>query len=386
MQCDNIYLSLLSGHIDGTNSEIEEKRLQKHLKSCKHCRELLEAMEQNDTLLSQSAAQPPADLTARIMDAVRKEPKKANNRKRFYFSTAAAGLAVAAMLCFALMGDHLPLLPKSEDNAGAELTVYDAPSVGRSEAYGSLADGLDANAAENTAEDTVTEDHFGGSVEVDSQEDTTPSASPVSSESAPETSPSVPPSEPTPPTQPSESEAVPPSSEEDVPTESQEPFTLPSLGNDTSFSPQGEQSDGSIHRNPIYSKDNQDAAIPTLVIWGISAEDIKLPFGAVKTGFATQSTSSVKTSLYDHFASSLFTLRQPISGSESGNLFLKPAFDSELYKITYNDLCDLFDSCVGKYELALYFPQNITDLEECQIILIDAPKVTEKSPSKGVTE
>ena len=386
MQCDNIYLSLLSGHIDGTNSEIEEKRLQKHLKSCKHCRELLEAMEQNDTLLSQSAAQPPADLTARIMDAVRKEPKKANNRKRFYFSTAAAGLAVAAMLCFALMGDHLPLLPKSEDNAGAELTVYDASSSDHSKAYSALADdyhSLNVNADENAPEDTVTEDHSGGSPEYGSTDGAEP---PVSSESAPETSPSVPPSEPTPHTQPSESEAVPPSSEEDVPTESQEPFTLPSLGNDTSFSPQGEQSDGSIHRNPIYSKDNQDAAIPTLVIWGISAEDIKLPFGAVKTDFATQSTSSVKTSLYDHFASALFTLRQPISGSESGNLFLKPALDSELYKITYNDLCDLFDSCVGKYELALYFPQNITDLEECQIILIDAPKVTEKSPSKGVTE
>ena len=31
MKCDNSYLPLISGHIDGCNSEIEERRLQQHL-------------------------------------------------------------------------------------------------------------------------------------------------------------------------------------------------------------------------------------------------------------------------------------------------------------------------------------------------------------------
>ncbi len=385
MQCDHNYLPLLSGHLDGTNSETEEKRLQKHLKSCKHCRELLEIMEQNDALLSQSSVQPPADLTARIMDAVRKEPKKTGKRKRFYFSTAAAGLAAAAMLCFAFMGDNLPLLSKGEDNAGAELKVYSAP-VSDPGAAGSILEdenySLPSDGTENEAEDTVTGTLSDGSVEINPTESTAPSAYAASSEYTPQTAPSVQTPEIAPPTQPSESEAIPSNTQEDVPDEVREPFTLPTLDGDISTHSTEESTDTAVYRNPIYGKDAPSAPVPTLVIWGVSAEDIRLPFGAVKTDFSTQSTNSVKTSLYDHFASALFTLRQPIVENESENLFLKPAIDSELYRVTYNELCDLFDSCAGKYELALYFPRNITDLEECQIILINVPQTTAKSSDK----
>lgn len=78
MNCDE-YLPLISGHLDGVNSEIEERRLQEHLETCEACRVLLSQMEQNDALL-QSAATPPADLTDRIMNAVRKEKRTAKKR------------------------------------------------------------------------------------------------------------------------------------------------------------------------------------------------------------------------------------------------------------------------------------------------------------------
>ena len=82
MHC-NDYLQLLSGHLDHTNSEKEEKRLQGHLKNCRHCRELLAQMEANDVLLNDEAIVPPADLTDRIMAQVKKEPRKRFNYRRF---------------------------------------------------------------------------------------------------------------------------------------------------------------------------------------------------------------------------------------------------------------------------------------------------------------
>ena len=72
MNC-NDYLPLLGGHLDSMNTAVEEQRLQKHLSACKHCRALLAQMEQTDALLHASKAEPPADLTARIMAQVRKE-------------------------------------------------------------------------------------------------------------------------------------------------------------------------------------------------------------------------------------------------------------------------------------------------------------------------
>ena len=111
MHCKE-YLQLLSGHLDHTNSEKEEKRLQGHLKSCKHCRELLAQMEANDLLINDEAIVPPSDLTQRIMAQVEKEPRKRVNRRRI-ISYAAAGLAAAAMFTLVMTG-RIPLLSREK--------------------------------------------------------------------------------------------------------------------------------------------------------------------------------------------------------------------------------------------------------------------------------
>ncbi len=65
MNCDS-YISLLSGHLDGINTSAEEEQLQAHLKNCENCRTLLNVMQQNDALMRDSVAEPPADLNRLI--------------------------------------------------------------------------------------------------------------------------------------------------------------------------------------------------------------------------------------------------------------------------------------------------------------------------------
>lgn len=115
MSCDD-FLPLISAHLDGANSEIEERRLQEHLKTCEFCRTLLSQMEQNDTLLKANAAVPPADLTERIMREVRKEEKASSPRKRYIISTVASGLAVAALLGLVIWKGR-PFANPSKDSA-----------------------------------------------------------------------------------------------------------------------------------------------------------------------------------------------------------------------------------------------------------------------------
>ena len=115
MNCESFY-PLLSGHIDGENTEAEEAQLQEHLAVCPHCRALLEQWMHTDTLLAQTPA-PPADLTARIMQQL---PKKRRRRGLFYFAAPAATLATAAVLALAVFGaTKLPIFAKSSEQYGA---------------------------------------------------------------------------------------------------------------------------------------------------------------------------------------------------------------------------------------------------------------------------
>ena len=100
MKCD-VYVPLLSAHLDGMNTAEEEKKLQKHLESCESCRELLAQMKENDQLLRCEEIPVPSDLTEKIMGNVRRTKK---NKKPFYISLAASGLAAAAVLALAFSG------------------------------------------------------------------------------------------------------------------------------------------------------------------------------------------------------------------------------------------------------------------------------------------
>ncbi len=109
MNC-NDYLPLICGYLDGENTESENKNLQAHLVSCVLCRDILAQMQENDRLLAE-VPQAPMDLTCRIMQQVRKEPKKHNHWKRW-----SAALSAAAVLAVVLLsGTFFPTMEKSRE-------------------------------------------------------------------------------------------------------------------------------------------------------------------------------------------------------------------------------------------------------------------------------
>lgn len=110
MTCD-FYISLINGHLDGMNTAAEETQLQAHLKTCENCRSLLSVLQENDALLHASSVEPPAELTAHIMQKVRNNPKH-KSKKAFYTSLAATGLAAAAALAIFLSGNVQPPEPQ----------------------------------------------------------------------------------------------------------------------------------------------------------------------------------------------------------------------------------------------------------------------------------
>lgn len=115
MNC-NDYLALICGYLDGENTESENKNLQAHLVSCAHCREILAEMQDNDRLLAE-VPEASTDLTWRIMQQVRKEPKKRNHWKRW-----SAALSAAAVLAVVLLsGVFSPAMEKRSEAAPDEV-------------------------------------------------------------------------------------------------------------------------------------------------------------------------------------------------------------------------------------------------------------------------
>ena len=121
MNCNEI-LPLICGYLDGENTESENKCLQDHLKTCARCRESMAEMQANDRLLA-DAPEAPAELTWRIMQQVRKEPKKQNRWKRW-----SAVLSAAAVLAVVLLSGVLfPAMEKrSEAMADEEISTESA--------------------------------------------------------------------------------------------------------------------------------------------------------------------------------------------------------------------------------------------------------------------
>lgn len=119
MNCNEM-LPLICGYLDGENTESENGTLQEHLATCPRCREILAEMQMNDRLLS-AVPEAPADLTWRIMQQVRKEPKKRRNWKRW-----GATLSAAAVLTVVLLsGTFLPDGTRSAET-GATATENEA--------------------------------------------------------------------------------------------------------------------------------------------------------------------------------------------------------------------------------------------------------------------
>ena len=65
MKCENAVV-LLSGHLDGMNTEQQELQLQKHLCGCASCRRVLSSYENTDRAIASKQFTAPAGLSGEI--------------------------------------------------------------------------------------------------------------------------------------------------------------------------------------------------------------------------------------------------------------------------------------------------------------------------------
>lgn len=372
MKCSQIF-PLLSGHLDGANSEIEERRLQQHLKTCRHCRELLAQMEKNDALLASQETQPPVDLTARIMSQVRKEEKKPRFGKNFLISTAATGLAAAALLAFVVFGNVS--LPKTAGSA-MEKVSYDLAAEA---ACNDVSDPAATNAvSENTVlSDTLTSasDPSGGAdlnTPADSGQLNAPETEPVPTQvtQPPETKETVvaDSSEPTEPTedgmgtnftQGTYFEPSPPplasSSEESVPEETIEPPPMFAY-----------QVEGANNQPPKRGISKQKAIEgPVLVIWKTDTAEIAGLADFTLSPAETASADVLGDNLYTRMNNGLFLRPLPRDDGQEASLAVTTC------TVNYDTLATLFDECAGTYELCVYYPASIKSLENCTVLLVE---------------
>ena len=368
--------------MDGANSEIEERRLQQHLKTCRHCRELLARLEENDALLASQEAQPPVDLAARIMSQIRREEKKPRFGKRFLISTAATGLATAALLAFLVWGNVS--LPKT-DGSAMENASYDLAAEA---ACNDVSDPAATNAvSENTVlSDTLTRasDPSGGA------DLNTPADS--GQLNAPETEPA-----PTQAMQPTEknSAVVADSSE---PTEPAEDPTAADSTQDTYFEPSppplaylqnGNATDETVEPPPMYTYSEQTdenpppkrgtakqkpVEGPVLVIWKTDTAEIAGLADFTLSPAETASADVLGDNLYTRMNNGLFLCPLPRDDGQEASLAVTAC------TVDYETLTALFDECAGTYELCVYYPASIKSLENCTVLLVE---VSVKSADKA---
>lgn len=104
MSCEQ-YLELISGHIDGENSEAQERALQAHLEHCAHCRALLESYRQMEQGIAALTQEVPEGFAAGVLERL---PVKRAARRRGAWLRPLFGAAAAALVL--LIG--LRLLPE----------------------------------------------------------------------------------------------------------------------------------------------------------------------------------------------------------------------------------------------------------------------------------
>ena len=365
MNCD-VFRILISGHMDGANSEIEEKRLQEHLKGCRFCRALLEEYERNDRLLSEVPS-PPENLTGRIMQEIvpRRKKKKA---KYIYFTVPAAALATAALLAFAVfrMGALPGLSAKSADTAFSE-------EKQNSQLFSDVLDTNDASAATDEflsfPQETLAEAETSAALETPQTSEAFWLQVPTDVNAPAEAG-----STDNPPT----FSAEPP---EEVPYKSENSADIPDsiepdLGN-MSVTSEGPVSNAAVLPNS-----------PILILWNAGNSEIlealePLPSAAeAENACGVQdylhiSPDSSKITLLDRFFSILCrhdgpyaeknTVEYPYFGRYKAPAQRDPAFTVTVYEMSYSELTELFYACAGKYEMAIYYPAEGLDLSESAV-------------------
>lgn len=365
MNCD-VFRILISGHMDGANSEIEEKRLQEHLKGCRFCRALLEEYERNDRLLSEVPS-PPENLTGRIMREIvpRRKKKKA---KYIYFTVPAAALATAALLAFAVFrtGALPGLSAKSADTAFSE-------EKQNSQLFSDVLDTNDASAATDEflsfPQETLAEAETSAALETPQTSEAVWLQVPTDVNAPAEAG-----STDNPPTV----SVEPP---EEVPYKSENSADIPDsiepdLGN-MSVTSEGPVSNAAVLPNS-----------PILILWNAGNSEIlealePLPSAAEAENargvqdYLHISPDSSKITLLDRFFSILCrhdgpyaeknTVEYPYFGRYKAPAQRDPAFTVTVYEMSYSELTELFYACAGKYEMAIYYPAEGLDLSESAV-------------------
>ena len=340
----NEYLPLLSAHIDGMNSEIEERRLQQHLRSCAHCRERLRELEEADATLRAAKAEPPADLTARIMAQVRSEPRKKAPHKRKYLSIGAAGLAAAAMLALVLFGNsRLPGLPAE---TAADSTAADALGIApdeavQDEAFYSIASG-------NFYLKDFSETGDAASKEVMAIANDSNDAATASEPKEP----------------PIEGEICFDYGQVELPD-------APSTSTSASLPVEPNAGDGlpgGTTLAPPKTSSNPSGA-PLLIVWGAVPGELA-PLQTAEEMMPPELVNAESDTLYSRLLDAL-PLAKALSEAAAERT---PQPTVTAYCVDYEQLSAVFETCLGSYETAAYFPAEVTDAAHCTVLVISAPR------------
>ncbi len=332
MNCDE-YLPLISGHLDGENSEFEERRLQEHLQTCENCRTLLAFMEQNDALLKDSTAEPPADLTDRIMRQVRKEKQPKKSAKKRWIPTAVTALAAAALLALVFWG-NLPILKPSTDAMKAETSAaYEPEAV--------------ADAVENTAYEYSVSGYEAPE-------------SPVATVAA----------------APTEAPALQDEPLENAPDGIDESKVLTGLIPDFPVYSVGTAtvSDGTEAGTSLYAPTetgprryglHYTQSAPMLIVWGADSLTVLEELEPEDLNEFAPLTAKLAPSLYERYQAVLPLLRDfdQISPAEG--------YGITVYTVPYETMMEAFKECAGVYENAIYYPAEFTAPDECVIVLVN---------------
>lgn len=396
MQHCNEYLPLLSGHLDGINSEKEEARLQAHLKQCRHCRTLLAQMEAADAAMTDGLAEPPADLTGRIMEQVRREPKKRRFGKRI-FTLSAAGLAAAAMLALVFSGKIGLLSGYMEYTKSADIAAAATKADNEQSSFNGWQMAADDDDDEelllqrsSDADEDITPfsdgtgwaaptestpSTFYGSVETNDAEKNTDICTVPTAEPSEAVEPSVQTAEPTaePDTQPSEKSNGTTAPSEEVPSFSApQPPTEP-VDTGASEKPTAESAPKANKRRPLGDYRQTQQYNPTLVIWGASVDCLDGVSGLAQTIPDTSERSSPESGKDGAETSRtlgkrFFSALPPIgAGVESTTL---PRFVVSSYTTGSAVMESLFAKFKGTYELALYYPAQLPQQDICTVLIV----------------
>ena len=131
---------LISAQLDGELTEREEEALRAHLETCESCRAYRDALRAVAGAEADLPA-PPAELTGRIMDAVRREAAPKKTAKIVPFSRYVRTAALAAAAALVIWAGFRVVSPKGATSAAPQAAVSMAADTGAAAAAGSKADG-----------------------------------------------------------------------------------------------------------------------------------------------------------------------------------------------------------------------------------------------------